>query len=54
MATFSFILYRSETDLRPGSEPARALVERLHAQAPDNAEVNALLERLKQPADASR
>ena len=27
MATFSFILYRSETDLRPGSEPARALVE---------------------------
>ena len=29
-------------------------LERLHAESPDNAEVNALLERLKQPADAPR
>ncbi len=43
------VLYRQDR-----TEQARALLERLHAQAPDNAEVNALLERLKQPADASR
>lgn len=27
MAAISFVLYRSETDLRPGGEPARALVD---------------------------
>lgn len=43
------VLYRQDR-----TQQARALLERLHAEAPDNAEVNALLERLKQPADAPR
>ncbi len=36
------------------TEQARALLERLHAAAPDNAEVNDLLERVKAPASAPR
>ena len=43
------VLYRQDR-----TQQARVLLERLHAESPDNAEVNALLERLKQPADAPR
>lgn len=43
------VLYRQDR-----TEQARALLERLHAATPDNAEVNELLERLKEPSSAPR
>lgn len=43
------VLYRQDR-----TEQARALLEKLHAATPDNAEVNELLERLKEPSSAPR